>query len=193
MRVTEVKYARKFNVADYESEDYALTAILEEDEEAIVALTGLKELVSSAHTGEPAPAQKKAAKKSSPAKKSKVVEEEEDVDDNDEVTEDDEDTNDADDGDDDETPKSSSKKTVKKAASKKKPQNYNRSIEAHKEIFSSLLKEVAPDWKKTPKGKLAAKNASTDMEDEEFLDADGEVLPEFKLAVKKAMGVKSKR
>lgn len=73
---------------------------------------------------------------------------------------------------------------------KKKPQKYARSLEAHKEIFSSILKEVSPKWKSTDASKALAKSVSQKMEGKDFLDENGEVVSEFKAAVKKLMAAK---
>lgn len=86
--------------------------------------------------------------------------------------------------------KESGKAPAKEAGKKtfrKKPQSYNREIEQHKEIFSGVLRSVAPDWKKTEVTKARAKKASEQMAGKEFLDEDGEVLSSFKDAVKKLM------
>jgi hypothetical protein len=85
--------------------------------------------------------------------------------------------------------KSSPSKTGKKTF-KKKPQSYNRGIEQHKEIFSSTLRSVMPDWKKSQVTKDRAKKVSEQLEGESFLDENGEVLPEFTAQVKKLMSAK---
>lgn len=76
---------------------------------------------------------------------------------------------------------------------KKKPQNYNRGIEQHKEIFSGVLRSVSPDWKKSDDLKAKAKKASESMEGVSFLDEAGEVLPAFKDSVKKLMALKKSK
>lgn len=73
---------------------------------------------------------------------------------------------------------------------KKKPQAYARDNDTHKEIFSGILKAVAPKWKTDPKTKTRAKGASVKLEGSEFLDAEGDVLASFKSSVKKLMAVK---
>lgn len=73
---------------------------------------------------------------------------------------------------------------------KKKPQKYARSLEAHKEIFSAILKEVAPNWKKTDASKALAKSVSQKLEGKDFLDDNGEVASDFKALVKKHMASK---
>ena len=64
---------------------------------------------------------------------------------------------------------------------------YNRAIERHKEVFSGLLRSIAPDWKKTEESKKKAKKVSEVLEGEDFLDANGEVLDSFKALVKKKL------
>lgn len=73
---------------------------------------------------------------------------------------------------------------------RKKPQAYDRNIEQHKEIFSGVLRSVAPDWKKSEITKTKAKKASEAMVGNAFLDENGEVIPEFTAKVKKLMTVK---
>lgn len=74
-----------------------------------------------------------------------------------------------------------------KAKFKKKPQSYSRASEQHKEIFSGVLKSVAPNWKKSEASKLKAKQVSQKMEGKEFLDETGDVLSSFTAEVKKLM------
>ncbi len=68
-----------------------------------------------------------------------------------------------------------------------KPQHYDRSIEAHKDIFKVSLESVAPDWKKNEESKRKAKKASENLEGDEFLDENGEVVPEFITKIRKLM------
>lgn len=128
------------------------------------------------------------------------------ADDDQDSTNDEDDSGDEDDSDDsddegnDEEPqarrgkKKSSKKVSKKKAGKKafksKPQAYDRENDTHKEIFSGVLKAVAPTWKKDAKLKAKAKSTSVKLEGSDFLDGDGEVLASFKQSVKKSLGVK---
>jgi hypothetical protein len=88
--------------------------------------------------------------------------------------------------------KTPSKETKGKKVFKKKPQAYDRSIEQHREIFSRVLRSVKPDWKSSDVLKARAKKVSETLEGEEFLDGDGEVLPEFTAEVKKRMAAKAK-
>jgi hypothetical protein len=80
------------------------------------------------------------------------------------------------------------KKAVKKEKKfKPKTQAYDRENETHKKIFTEILKEVAPDWKKTAESKAQAKRVSIVMVGEEFLDDIGEVISSFKKQVKELM------
>ena len=83
------------------------------------------------------------------------------------------------------------KKTRSKSGAKgfkKKPQVYQRSNETHKDIFGTVLRKVAPNWKKSFESKAHAKKVSQKMEGVEFLDEDGKVLASFEADVKKQMG-----
>ena len=82
------------------------------------------------------------------------------------------------------------KKAKAEKVYKKKPQEYTRNNETHKEIFSNLLKTLAPDWKKTPEGKAMAKKVSLVLEGEDFLSEEGEILPTFVATAKKYLGTK---
>lgn len=207
MKVVEAKFTKKFNTGNYESEEYSLGAIVEEKDKAVVVLQTLKTEVNAAFSGETAeaaPEKKSSVKKT--IKKTEPIEVDEDEDevtgqigedeeDDDEVAVDYDDTEAADD-DEEEEEEEEAPPVKKKAASspgkkfKKKEQVYSRTNEQHKELFSSTLRSVAPDWKKTEAGKAKAKLASQKMEGKAFLDENGEVIAEFKAEVKKLMAAK---
>lgn len=92
--------------------------------------------------------------------------------------------------------KSSKSSSGKEGSGKKKfkqrAQNYDRTIEQHKEIFSKLLGLVAPDWKKSDVTKARAKKTSESLAGKPFLDENGDTLESFKSEVKKLMIVKKK-
>ncbi len=171
MRITEVKYAKKFNLGNYESEEFALTAVVEEKDNHLETLQSLKNDVHSAYSGDSKSAEDTETEEPDDTETEETESEDTESEESEEKTK----------------PKAKSKKPKK---FKSKAQAYDRANETHKEIFSSLLKSVAPDWKKTPESKVKAKIVSEKLEGEDFLDADGEVLPEFKASVKKAMGKK---
>ena len=183
MQTTEVKYTRRFNLGEYEHAEYSITATTEDKEKAQKVLAQLKADVLEAHTSEdeptedsPTPAPSKKAAKKAAAKAAAQVEDEESEDEDDEESEDETD-NARDDEDEVET------KSAKKLKTKAQP--YVRIDSTHKELFSGLLKSVAPDWKKSDKSKAKGKEISKKMDGKDFLDADGEVLKEFKAEVKK--------
>lgn len=74
-----------------------------------------------------------------------------------------------------------------KKAHRRKPQHYDRSIEQHKDKFKVALESVAPDWKKNEESKRKAKKASENLEGDEFLDENGDVMPEFITKIRKLM------
>lgn len=246
MKVTEAKFTRRYNVAQYEHEEYTLTAVVEDEETGVEVLSLLKAEVEAAAGEESATG--KAGKKKKPKKGKSSTEEssEEETGEDDTETEDsetdstseedetEEETEDdsteeeeseedeADEGEEseeDESEEEEEKKPAKKASKKspakksagttsggssqpkskgkdgkknfkKKPQAYVRANEAHKDIFSTVLKTVAPKWKSSFESKALAKKVSQQLEGKEFLDEDGKVLSSFKELVKKKMAGK---
>lgn len=86
------------------------------------------------------------------------------------------------------TKKTAKKTTAKKTAPKKKPVAYDREVKDHKTKLGEILTENFPDWKKSDEMKRLAKQASTDLEGEDFLDGNtGEVLESFVETVISAM------
>lgn len=193
MRISEAKFTRRYNVGQYEHEEYSLVAVLEDGTtSAVAALAKLKADVAAAYGGETGAEieaevvaeqedpklKKKKAKKSEPEESVSEESSEEETGDEDMAEEDS--ATEEESAEEDDAPKAAKK-------FKKKAQTYSRENETHKEIFSDVLKAVAPDWKKTPESKARGKTVSATMEGEDFLDADGEVLAGFKAAVKKLM------
>jgi hypothetical protein len=218
MKVTEVKFTRRYNTGEYEFEEYTASAIVEDSELASTVLQALKLEIAKTFSGEveaaPAVPKKEEKKKdgkpksdSRVSKRSKDVEEleEETAEQSSDSTEDEEEAEDYDssndesdneseaDGDDSGEEEEKPKKKVAPAPKKgfkKKPQEYSREVEAHIAAFSSVLKAVAPDWKKTPESKARAKAVSRKMIGKEFLDENGDVVASFKAEVKKLMAAK---
>jgi len=187
MEITSLRYGRKFNLGNYESEEIAFEGVLEDGESPLECLQEMKSAVMEAYKGvsaEPVtqkePTKKKAAKK--------VVEEEPedtDLEDEDEFV---------DDETEEEEPKKAAKKKVtkkatakkatkkkatKKKATRKKNTPYDRSLELHKKLIGEMLTEELPNWKKDADIKTACKNASVEMEGEDFLDSEGNILESF--------------
>lgn len=201
MKISEAKFVRRYNVGQYEHEEYSLTAVVEDDDKAVEVLMKLKKDVAAAYSGvceDEASEPEQDPQDTVPVEQPEEEEEEQDIFDGEEETEDTEDEEEVEEP----APAKKSKATPTKAGAKtgsgspakknlkKKPPTYSRSNETHKELFSDVLKGVAPDWKKSAVTKAKAKVVSMDMEGEEFLDEDGNVLPAFKQAVKKLMGKK---
>lgn len=199
MKATEIKFTRRYNVAQYEHEEYSVTALLEEDDDAVEGLQKLKADVAAAYggacsSGESEPDESDTDESS----EEETGEEDTDVEDSETDSESDESEEEAE----EEAPAPAAKaaksaKAPKSTAGTKggkkfkaKPQVYDRNNETHKELFSGVLKVVAPDWKKTADSKAKAKTVSQKMVGKEFLDANGEVVAAFKTEVKKLMGKK---
>lgn len=222
MKITGIRYVKKFNIGNYESEQYGISAIIEEDNtKKISALfKELKQEVAAAHggekveqdvtevttTSEPKPKKGKDPKRedSPPAaeKEEEIEGEEEAPDPRKESVEIEEEDKEGNGSDEEEVVEKNSKKLKEKSKPstdgaekagkkfKKQTLGYQRVNETHKEIFSGLLKEVCPDWKKSEASKIKAKAVSQKMEGAEFLDEQGNVLESFKHSVKKQMGGK---
>jgi DNA polymerase III gamma/tau subunit len=195
VKITEVKYMRRYNLGNYEHEEIAISAVLDEGEDHFAAIANLKSDVASAQKGEASehsaaiaaagePASKPVKEKKSPKKKAEE-EPSEEAEENDETEQDIEESE-------EEEAEEEEEKPAAKKSFKKKPQVYSRASEQHKEILSKVLSSVAPDWKKTPESKEKAKGASQKMEGKEFLDESGEVLESFTAEVKKIMTGKKK-
>ncbi len=213
LKVTEVKYTKKFNTGNYESEEYSLTASLESKENPLEVIAELKAQVLQAKSGEAATSEEEDEEEDeeettpkSKAKSKAEDESEEDESEDEEETEDEESEDDSDDTDEEdesedeeeeseeeaeeeeEKPKAKAKKAAPKATKfKSKPQGYTRSDRVHKELLGKTLSAVWPDWKKNPKNKDKALKVSKKLEGVAFLDEKGQVLKSFKDALKKAL------
>ena len=198
-RVTEAKFNRRYNVGQYEHEDYTLTAVLDEGDDTLLVLNSLKKSIASAFGGETETTSETIAEVEKPKRKSRAKKEEpEEEAVEEEAVEEGEEPEDLDPEDLEEEEeeeeeeevveeKPAKAKAKGKRGFKKKDQPYSRSSEQHKEIFSNVLKAISPDWKKSPASKTKAKEASQSMEGKDFLDETGEVIASFKAEVKKLM------
>jgi hypothetical protein len=213
MQVNEVKYARKFNTGNYESEEYSVTATVEDGENANEVFAKLKEEVIAARTGQTTGTTAMSADSAEEVEEQEVVVEEEQVEEQDEevVEEESEEVEEEtaeEEVEEDESEEEEVEEEVpvkaakgKKAAAtgkgkktfKPKTQTYSRKNETHKEIFSKVLSAVAPDWRKSKEAKDHARKVSEKMDGTDFLDEDGNVFPSFKELVRKAMTPKGKK
>ncbi len=208
MKVTEVKYARKFNTGNYENEEFGVSALVEDGETPTEVLAALKAEVQAAFAGVVAEAEAEAEEEDD-AEEIEETEAEGNEDEEDDTEEEDED--DSEESDDSpktgKTEKKQSKKSSTSTASdgkagkaatgkkfKARPQIYSRNNETHKEIFSGILRAVAPKWKDSETSRELGKATSKAMHGKDFLDEAGEVYASFKELVRKAMNpVKGKK
>lgn len=220
MKVTEVKYTRRYNVGPYEHEEYTVHATLDEANKkaAVNEIKELKEIVADAHGGSNDPennlpstaigpaATELAGKQAKPGKgknpkkdkseevpkvkkpKDEEPEETDEVDDNDDDDNDDEVDDDAEEAEDiEDEPKPPKKGKAEKAPKKfkKKAETYSRTNEIHKKLYGETLALYDKAWKKSEKGKAAAKKVSQKLEGQDFLNEEGEVLDSFVKSLRK--------
>ena len=176
--ITEIKYTKRFNIGDYQHEEYGVTYSVGEGESPEKSMMNMKNFIQDSFgnkLGSSEPVNTPEPKKKAPAKKSKVV---------------------ADDAPADkevETEKEFKKETSehkepKKKRNQKKNVVYNRDLAEHKTEMASILNRDFPEWKATPESKAAAKALSGKLEGTPFLDGKtGAVLPEFVTAIAEGM------
>jgi hypothetical protein len=161
MRVTEVKYTRRFNMGNYEHEEVTATAVIDDETTTVDAILRLKSEVVSAISGKlPPPPElppvkevvKEEPKAKEPAPKVK------------------------------ETPKKAPKPTVKETPKKgpKPTVKYDRDIEEHKEELGNIFEELHPGWNKDKEVLKRCASISREMVGEYIFAEDGEVLDSFK-------------
>ncbi len=191
---TEVKFTRRFTTdVSYEFEEITLTTVIDGD---VCMKETLQKMKAAAEAS-------RAGTETTPAEEEETEDEgNDDVDTEETTEEDDNETDDEETEEDDETEEEEEKPKAKKGKAgktapgsgtkgkkfKKKPQVYQRSNDTHKELFSSMMSVVAPDWKKSFESKALAKKVSQKMEGVDFLDEDGTIFPSFKETTRKAMG-----
>lgn len=227
MNINEAKYTRRYNLGDYEHEEFTLSAVADGEEKGASLLAVLKREVIEAHKTviiTEVPEEPKKEKKNGKSKTNNAKDSNEDGEDpssedsgydgkgdkdyeaaSTEASYDD--NNSAEGGEDDSASEESREEEVPakgkrgkaskepkeeksekgKKAHRRKPQHYDRSIEQHKDKFKIALESVAPDWKKNEESKRKAKKASENLEGDEFLDENGDVMPEFITKIRKLM------
>lgn len=203
----EVKYMKRFNLGNYEHEEFHISVMVGEEETAMEAFCGLKGTVEAAHAGDPIALEavskkdieeeempkEKQAKKTRKKKEVKPepeeeIEEEIEEEDSEEIEEDFVDDSDSDEEEVEEEPA-----PKKKAAKKTKVTLYSRTNDLHKKIFGETLKNFFPKWKDTPEGKAKVQAASKQLEGQPFIDNEGEITDEFIGQLRKAMSVTPKK
>lgn len=165
MQVTEVKYARKKNLGNYESEDVSISVVPREGQTIQECLEAIKHYVLDAL--DLAPRASNAREKAS-----EPMETEGDA------TEEAEEPKKT-------TKKKASKKASSKKVSKKAPAKkiklvpYDRAIESHKDQFADLLDIHFNGWDGDDDLADKCLAASTSLEGEGMFDKDGNISDEF--------------
>lgn len=188
MKVTEIKYLKRFNDGNYEHTELSVTAQVDGAKEDVTeCMADLKKMVYSSHEvvdAKPEVEMEKAEveeEEEVKPKKSKRKLKVEEPPEEEEEEESEPPVEEAEEEEEEEKPK---KKFRSKAAT------YDRTNELHREIFAGLIKEIDPKWNSTDAKKARAKKVSQLMNGEEFLDAEGEILKTFKAEAKKAFAGK---
>lgn len=207
MKVTTLCYSRRYNLGEYEHEEFHVNAEIEEGDDHVEILAGLKCDIEKAHSGEadagtqdagPAKVEPKEdkpskgkGKKSKPAPTTTPSKESQDSEDDGEEEIAEEEIEDAGEEEVAEEEVEEEKPTKKAPAKKlrKKNEVYDRDSQIHKKLFTKTVTGMSPKWRDTPAMAAKVKKVSMALEGEEFLDADGQVLEGFKAALKKA-GIK---
>ena len=170
MHVTQIVYSKTIQENQYEPEILEATATIEEGEDFEEAAVKLRDQVRSVlgiGKAKAAPVKKEEKKDEEPPEVPSESSEEV------------------------EKPRATNSKkakTTKKTTRRKKPVKYDREVKDHKTKLGELLTEHFPDWKKSDEMKRLAKEASTDLEGEDFIDAaSGEIVESFIKKLVKAM------
>lgn len=174
MKINSLKYVRKFNLGNYESEEVGVDAMVEDGENATSVLDSMIQFVNTKgkvnnvqpySTGalgkttapsEPTVVEEPKKKAAAPKKEKAPEPVKEEA-----------------------APAPAPapeepKQTKKKASSVTK---YDRSAETHRKLFSEILEANVKDWKMNSE---KAKEVSVELIGQDFLDMEGKVLPEFK-------------
>lgn len=197
MKINGIKYSKKFNLGNYESEDIGVDVSVEEGENPSECLKAAMDFVSSKGGSpvmeeKPVVAAKKKVEKAEPKKEAEqlelaAAEHEETV-----ATM-------------APAPKVEEKERQKPGRKREKelpvtPEEkathrtvvktnikstvYDRNLDLHKKLVAELLDASYPNWKANPS---KAKEASIKLEGKEFLDNEGIILAEFKALFAEAM------
>lgn len=199
MKATEVKYLKRFNLGDYQHEEFGVTVAINNDIDPVDAMKLCQDWVAQAQSGQEMPLATQDPKAESlPEKKSKKPkseiapgvkkpksapkaekEEEEDEEDKEESIEEgyaEEDEND-DEGEGEEEDSKEVEKKPKARAGKSKSASYDRTNDLHKNLVGKMLTHYNPDWR--TKLKETAILASKKMQGKEFLNATGSIIKTF--------------
>ncbi len=210
MKVTEIKYARKVNLGNYEAEEFSVTAVLDEDEgdtkNMVGAFDELKKGVMSAVSSDPVDAETEeedetsaASTKNSPGKKKpgpkpkkkKDEEEAEEEEETEEETEAEEESEEEESEEEEETEEEAEEeeetKPAAKGKGKSKAATYDRANETHKKLFAEQLTKINAKWNKDAGLKEKAKKMSAKLQGKDFMDRQGNLMAPFLAELKKGM------
>lgn len=190
--LNSIKYSRKFNLGNYESEEIGVEAFIQGEETPKQCLAHLMDFVNSRGQADFAVTQVKKADGPVEIKAAEETTTKVDQRQKEESVKK------------EEIPAPKPKKEFKnpqppvrttpeekavaklpqKAAAKSRATTYTRTTELHKKLLSELLDSAHPTWRANP---TKAKEASLKMEGMPFLDDSGKILDSFKEELKKEM------
>ena len=172
--INEIKYAKKFNTGNYESEDYGVTYSVSEGESPEAAMVNMKRYIQDSFENKlganeavdtPAPKKAKSVKVEDDAPADKEVDTEKEF-----------------------KKETSEPKEPKKKRNQKPDVVYNRDLPEHKKELAAILNRDFPEWKATDESKANAKALSGKLEGTAFLNAKtGAVVDSFTSAVAEGM------
>lgn len=178
MKATEIKFTKKISTGDYENEELSVTIaptskpLAEQFEELKAEVYGCLGLELAASEEE--------------------IEETQEEETEEEETE----TEESEEESEEETEEEEQEEVVEKKPKRKsrsKATTYDRASSLHKKLVGEFINEQAPGWHKDKAKVAAVTKVSEKMADVDFLDADGEVIEEFRaqfMKLLKSMGKK---
>lgn len=187
MTPKEIEVRRRKPKEEYGALEIAVKADLDKGDDLQEELAKLIAEVEKAIDGEDAPTppkKKRGKKKPADEEETEENEESEETDDSETEETEDEESEEQEESQDDEESEDPPPKKGKKVV-RKKSAVYDRDNEIHKKLMGEQLTKYDKTWKKTAKGKAAAKKISQKLEGEEFLNDDGKVLPSFITTMRK--------
>jgi len=181
MQVTNVRYSKTVQVQQYEPETIEAVATLDEGESLEQAVGEIRKRVNGLFNGKAGTTESKVTPNKTASERDKPSIKSED-------NNSDAPSNPSNGGNKTKAPSKTTKKaTGKTKPAKKKTIPYDREVGAHKKAFAQLLHDNYPDWKIDSELGASAKQASLDLVGEDFMDAEGNILPNFAQAVREYM------
>jgi len=170
--INEIKFTKRFNIGEYQHEEYGVSYTVNEEECPAKAMQNLKKFIQDAHSNKLSVKLEEVVEVGAEVKTEKgevrdaemvVVEPELEAPDH------------------LEKPKKVGRKRKSRSKSdfvKNVP--YNRELPEHKKELAAILNKEVPNWKATEESKAAAKELSIELHTTKFMDGKtGEVLQAF--------------